>query len=132
MQLQKGDCLKKFLRKIRRSGEDLSRQIRRTLKRSPAHRFVMALKDLLPKNIQIAPPFTVGPDGKILVSIDQLCILISIHMKQQGLSDQPEWKMGWSITPIIENDDGVLNRNDCFIGLELTPTLLGQENPWTL
>lgn len=105
---------------------DLPRHIERKLRRSPLHPLMMRVKSLLRSPVSIAPPIEIGPEGKIFLSLDQLCLLAGEHLRQQGISQLPRWERGWSIMPIIEDDAGNrLSGGECFLGLELSP--FGQE-----
>lgn len=107
---------------------DLPRQIKRKLRRSPMHPLMMHVKALLRSNVSIAPRIEIGPEGRIFLSLDQLCLLAGEHLRQQGISKLPRWERGWSIMPIIENEAGdQLTNGECFVGMELVP--FGQEFP---
>lgn len=133
--MNKAIDLRRILKKVRRSSifrssidlaRDLPRHIERKLRRSPLHPLMMRAKNLLRSPVPIAPPVEIGPDGKIFLSLDQLCLLAGEHFRQRGISQQPGWERGWSIMPIIENDAGSqLTEGECFLGLELSP--FGQE-----
>lgn len=117
---------RRILKKVRRTSKDLARDIERKLRRSPVHPIILQVKSLFRSKVSLAPAIELGLDGKLVLSIDQLCLLAGEHLRQQGLSLQSGWERGWSITPIIENDAGErLTNGECFLGLEFSPYQAG-------
>jgi len=86
------------------------------------HDLLMKLKRLRPGRIKLAPALEIGSDGKILVSMDQLSLLVGLHLQDHPLVQGPEWQFGRTITPVIEDDlvklEGGAER---FVGLKISP-----------
>ena len=114
--------IESILRDTQRSVKKIFRKIHRSFRDSPAHDLLMKLKHLRPRKIQLAPPLEAGSDGKILISMDQLCLIIGMHLRDQPLVQGPEWQFGRVYNPIIEDDPAKLEAGaERFVGIQVAP-----------